>query len=89
MVGLNFHLSQRGLGGRGLESGYDMKTLFFFTQPLVHTLTYMYHTNTFTPVNMHRSPEKPPSHTLFQRPANLWTQFPAVHSAVTPAGEER
>lgn len=102
MIGLNFCLSQQALRGWGFERGYTVKKNL--NKKVWHTIicqdTHMYSENTENkPIQRYcRPPDWVLLYTiysfarlqsLFPCVANLWTQFPAVHSAVTLVGEDR
>lgn len=52
VVGLNFHLSQQGNGGRGFESGYNMKNIWHgLRHTHLHSNTSIPHRNIYTRTN--------------------------------------
>lgn len=99
MVGLNFCLSQQALRGWGFERGYTVKKKNLnekhnYMPTHTHILRKhrkQTHTEILSTPRLgalvHNSFAGLQS--LFPCVANLWTQFPAVHSAVTPVGEDR
>ncbi len=63
VVGLNFHLSQRGLGGRGFESGYNMKNLWHSLQCThIHTFVSAFHTEIYIHKPTHTDSHKQHTH---------------------------